>query len=251
MTVMMTATINFIYIFTRLIQQTLRSQEHITLKQEMLTIKCDYVSSMTMCCFWALSHRRVVYGVQIVGAGNTRSKTLCQTLPLIWERSSAAPEKVYCRSRTWCSVTHLPRKLNTSSWAPDDDLYWCQRGLLPTKCLVWQAQRQLIKSHARAVTVREEQGVLFFLTLHSLCSSSHWDSGAYRTVVFRSFPACLASDEEKGLCHSFHQSDNCHWLWVISVLLSSTLYFYPGCQWAVARDDHMDYVNTWALYEHL
>lgn len=37
--------------------------------------------------------------------------------------------------------------------------------LLPTKCLVWQAQVQLIKIHARTtVTVREEQGVLFFLT---------------------------------------------------------------------------------------
>lgn len=197
----MTATINIILIFTRLIQQTIRSQEHITLKPEMLTIKCDYV---TMCCFWALSYRRVVCGVQIVGAGNTRRKTLCQTLPLIWEWSSAALEKVYCKSRTWCSVTHLPRKLNTSSWAPDDDLYWCQRGLLPTKCLVWQAQGQLIKSHARTVTVREEQGVLFFLTLRSLCSSSHWDSGAYRAVAFRSFPACLASDAEKRLCHSFH-----------------------------------------------
>lgn len=74
------------------------------------------------------------------------------------------PEEVYCRSRPWCKVTHLPRKLNTSSWAPDDDQYWCQKGLLPTKCLVWQAQCQLIKSHARTVTVSEEQGVLFFLT---------------------------------------------------------------------------------------
>lgn len=58
----------------------------------------------------------------------------------------------------------LARKLNTSSWAPDDDLCWCQRGLLLTKCRVWQAQCQLIKSHARAVTVRVEQGILFFLT---------------------------------------------------------------------------------------
>lgn len=36
---------------------------------------------------------------------------------------------------------------------------------LPNKCLVWQAQCQLIKSHARTVRVRGEQGVLFFLTL--------------------------------------------------------------------------------------
>lgn len=87
------------------------------------------------------------------------------------------PEEVYCSSRARCSVTHLHRKLKTSGWAPDDDLYLCQRGLLPTKCLVWPAQCQLIKSHARTVTVRGEQGVLFFLTSPLtlfLLSLGHW-----------------------------------------------------------------------------
>lgn len=78
------------------------------------------------------------------------------------------------------NATHLPRKLNASSWAPDDDLYWCQWGLLPTKCLVWQAQCQLIKIHA--TTVYSEQGTRGSV---SPDPSSHWYHGSHGGVQMR------------------------------------------------------------------
>lgn len=83
-----------------------------------------------------------------------------QTLPPVKEGAQRLPKCIQRRfiagAGHAANATHLPRKLNASSWAPDDDLYWCQWGLLPTKCLVWQAQWQLIKIHAR--TVYSKQG---------------------------------------------------------------------------------------------
>lgn len=132
---------------------------------------------LTYAAIERLSNRRVVV---LVLATTTAHSFARRFLWLDNELSAIPkmhPEEVYCRSRTRYSVTHLPRNLNTSSWACDDDRYRCQRGLLPTKCLVWQARCQLIKSHARTVTVREKQGVLFSwpppLPL-ALLASRHW-----------------------------------------------------------------------------
>lgn len=58
----------------------------------------------------------------------------------------------------------LAQRVDTSGWAPDDDSYWCQRGLPPTKCLVWLAQCQLIKRNARTVT--GNKGFCFSRPLH-------------------------------------------------------------------------------------
>lgn len=135
-------------------------------KPGFLTFNCD--SCARYRCMLLLSPYQWtwrVYVVPIVGAGNNRCKLLSRRFLRLEELSvlKTHPEEVYYGSKMWCNVTHLPRKFNTTSWAPDDDLCWCQRGLLPNKCLVWQALCQLIKSHGRTVTVREEQGVLLFL----------------------------------------------------------------------------------------